>query len=185
MLVITSIYSWKYHVWFSLIILLSWVAWIVAYLTHMNYLPQPWFHIIQLCKKKQLLIMVKRLTMANIWLISFFFVDYLVSHVYCTAWSVHVPVKSLVMWLSLVKYLSMWTRLQIVPVTYLFQYYYWTHTLLPHHCLSLYLSLSLSHSIPPFLSSSPFHCSFQCPFLCPFLSFCPSLPLTTPSALSK
>ena len=69
MLVITSIYSWKYHVWFSLTILLSWVAWIVAYLTHMN-LPQPWFHIIQLCKKKQLLIMVKRLTMANIWLIS-------------------------------------------------------------------------------------------------------------------
>ena len=69
MLVITSIYSWKYYVWFSLAILLSWVAWIVAYLTHMN-LPQPWFRIIQLCEKKQLLIMVKRLTMANIWLIS-------------------------------------------------------------------------------------------------------------------
>ena len=47
------------------------------------------------------------------------------------------------MWLSLVKYLSMWTRMQIVPVTYLFQYYYWTHTLLFPITVCLCISPSL------------------------------------------
>ena len=86
----------------------------------------------------------------------------------------------------------MWTRLQVVPVTYLFQYYYWTHTLLPHHCLSLYLSLSLSPSptclflslslslsllclIPslPFSHPVPFPVPFSVPFYVPFFHCVP------------
>ena len=192
MLVITSIYSWKYYVWFSLTILLSWVAWIVVYLTHTN-LPQPWFRIIQLCKKKQLLIMVKRLTMANIWLISSSL----------TSWSVMFTAL-----LGQYMYqLRAWWCDWVWSSTFLcgrdcrlsqsHTCFSTTTGHIPSFPITLSLSLSpsptslslslplLSHSIPPLLSSSPFHCSFQCPFLCSFLSFCPSLPLTTPSALSK
>ena len=194
MLVITSIYSWKYYVWFSLAILLSWVAWIVAYLTHMN-LPQPWFRIIQLCKKKRLLIMVKRLTMANIWLISssltswsVMFTALLGQYMYqLRAWwrdwvrsSTFLCGRDCRLSQSHTCFSTTTGHIPSFPITVCF-------CISPSLCLLLQpLSLPLlSHSIPPFVSSSPFHCSFQCPFLCPFLSFCPSLPLTTPSALSK
>ena len=171
MLVITSIYSWKYYVWFSLTILLSWVAWIVAYLTHMN-LPQPWFRINQLCKKKQLLIVVKRLTMANIWLISssltswsVMFTALLGQYMYqLRAWwrdwvrsSTFLCGRDCRLSQSHTCFSTTTGHIPSFPITVCL-------CISPYRCLLLQpLSLSLpllSHSIPPFLSSSPFHSSF-------------------------
>ena len=152
--------------------------------TYMN-LPQPWFRIIQLCKKKQLLIMVKRLTMANIWLISSSL----------TSWSVMFTAL-----LGQYMYqLRAWWRDWVRSSTFLYARdcrLSQSHTcfstttghipsfpipvclcISPSLCLlqPLSLSLSLFCLIPslPFSHPLPFTVPFSVPFYVPFFHFVP------------